>query len=89
MLHTVFFKVTGLLVPEKICLILLPYMDIAAILMMWPGPFEQTLFPLFHGSSIWNLTLIDQSVSDEKIFKIVWTTDDDARRRMIEALSAS
>ena len=34
----------------------LPYMDIAAILFMWPRPFEQSFVPLSHGGSIWNLT---------------------------------
>ena len=37
-------------------------MGMAAILVMWPGPFEQTSF-------IWNLTLIGPVVSQEKMFK--------------------
>ena len=36
---------------------------------MWPGPFEQTFVPQSHGGIIWNLTLTDQVVSEEKIFK--------------------
>ena len=48
---------------------LLPYMALVAILVIWPGPFEQTVVPLSHRSSIWNLTFIGPVVSDEKIFK--------------------
>ena len=47
----------------------LPYMGKVAILVMWPGPFEQTFVPPSHRSSIWNLTLIGPVVSEEKIFK--------------------
>ena len=55
----------------------LPYMGMAAILVMWPGPFEQTFVPPSHGGSIWNLTLIGQAVSEEKMFKECgwWRTD--------------
>ena len=45
----------------------LPYMGMAAIMVMWPGPFEQTLVPPSHRSSIWNLT--GPVVSAEKMFK--------------------
>ena len=38
-----------------------------AILVTWPGPFEQIRSPS-HGGSIWNLILIDQTVSEEKMF---------------------
>ena len=48
-------------------------MSVAAILVMWPGPFEQTFVPPSHGDSTWNLTLIGQAVSEGKIFR-VWTT---------------
>ena len=44
-------------------------MGMAAILVMWTGPFEQTFVPPSHGGFIWNLTLIGQAVSEEKIFK--------------------
>ena len=47
----------------------LAYMGMAAILVMWPGPFEQTFVPPSHRSSIWNLTLIGPVVSEEKMFK--------------------
>ena len=44
-------------------------MGMAAILVMWSGSFEQTFVPPSHGGSIWNLTLIGQVVSEEKMFK--------------------
>ena len=44
-------------------------MGMVAILVTWPGPFEQTFVPPSHGGSIWNLTLIGQAVSEEKMFK--------------------
>ena len=47
----------------------LPYIGMAAILVIWPGPFEQTFIPPSHGGSILNLTLIGQAVSEEKMFK--------------------
>ena len=47
----------------------LPYMDMAAILLMWPGPFEQTFVPPSQRSSIWNLTLTGPVVSEQKMFK--------------------
>ena len=50
-------------------------MDMAAILVMWPGPFEQTFIPPSHRNSIWNMTLTGLVVS-EKMFKECgrWTT---------------
>ena len=47
---------------------LLPYMGMAAILVMWPGPFEQTFVPPSHGGSIWNLASIGPVASEEKLF---------------------
>ena len=44
-------------------------MGMVAILVMWPGAFEQTFVPAPHRSSIRNLTLIGSVVSDEKMFK--------------------
>ena len=44
-------------------------MGMAAILVMWPGPFEQTFVPPSHGDSIWNLASIGPVVSEEKMFK--------------------
>ena len=33
-------------------------MGVAAILVMWPGPFEQSFVPASYGVSIWNMNLI-------------------------------
>ena len=56
---------------EEDILRFLPYMYIgmAAILVMWPGLFEQTIVAPSHRSSIWNLTLIGPVVSEEKMFQ--------------------
>ena len=43
-------------------------MRMAAILVIWLGPFEQTLVPPSHRSTIWNLT--DWLVSEVKTFKV-------------------
>ena len=47
-------------------------MGMAAILVTWPGPFQQTFVPPFHRGSIWNLT--GPVVSEEEMFKRVRTT---------------
>ena len=47
-------------------------MGMAAIFVMWPGPFEQTFIPSSHRSSIWNLALFGAVVSEEER----WTTTD-------------
>ena len=44
-------------------------MGVVAILVMWPGLFEQAFVLPSHGGSIWNLTLIGQAVSEEKKLK--------------------
>ena len=44
-------------------------MGMAAILVEWPEPFEQTFVPPSHGDSIWNLASIGLVVSEEKRFK--------------------
>ena len=44
-------------------------MGMAAILVMWPGPFEQTLFPLSQGETTWNLASFGPVVSEEKMFE--------------------
>ena len=46
-------------------------MGMAAILVMWPGPVEQTFVPPSHGGSIWNLASIGPVVSEEKMFENV------------------
>ena len=63
----------------------LPYMGMAATLVMWPGPFQQTFVPPSQRSSIWNLTLICLVVSEEKMFKECGRRmTDDRRRRTTE-----
>ena len=49
----------------------LPYMGMAAMLVMWPRPFEQLFFPKGPGGSIYNLVAIGPVVSEEKSFEIV------------------
>ena len=44
-------------------------MGMAAILVIWPEPFEQTFIPPSNGDSIWNLASIGTVVSEEKMFK--------------------
>ena len=44
-------------------------MGMVAIWVMWPGLFKQSFIPPSHGGSIWNLPLIGQVVSEEKMFK--------------------
>ena len=58
------------LVPEKKNFFMfLPYMSMAAILLMWPKPFKQTFVPPSHGAS--NLASIGLVVSQEKKFENV------------------
>ena len=46
-------------------------MGMAAMLVMWPIPFEQLFFPKGPGGCIWNLVAISPLVSEEKSFEIV------------------
>ena len=46
-------------------------MGVAAILVMWPEPFELTFVPASQGVSICYLNLIGPVVSEEKMFEIV------------------
>ena len=46
-------------------------MGMVAILVMWPGPFEQTFVPPSQGGSIWILASIGPAVSKEKMFENV------------------
>ena len=46
-------------------------MGMAAILVMWPGRFEQTFVLPSQGGSIWNLVSIGLVVSEEKMFENV------------------
>ena len=63
-------KVIGPLVLEMIFEGFLPCMGMAAVLVIWPRPHEQTFIPPSHWGSIWNLALIGQAVL-EKILKMV------------------
>ena len=49
----------------------LPYMGIAAILVMWPGRNIQIFFPPLSRGCIWNLIEIGPVVSEEKSFENV------------------
>ena len=49
----------------------LPYMGVAAILVMWPRCREQTFVPPTQGGFTKNLALIGQAVSEKKMFVIV------------------
>ena len=69
------YKVIGPLVLEKIFEEFLPYMAVAAILVMWPIPREQTFVPPSHWGSIWNLALIGQAVLEKQIFENGGRTD--------------
>ena len=46
-------------------------MGMAAILVMWPEPFERFFVPPNRGGYIWNLVTIGPVVSEEKSFEIV------------------
>ena len=79
MLHTKFQGHRSIGSGEEDFLRFLPYMGMAAMLVMWPGPFEQLFFPKGPGGCIWNLVAIGPVVSEEKSFEIVdgrRTTDD-------------
>ena len=52
MLHTKFQGHWPFDSGEKDFLMFLPYMGMVAILVMLPGPFEQTFVPPSHGGSI-------------------------------------
>ena len=49
----------------------LPYIGMAAMLIMWPGLFEQLYFPKALVVYIWNLVTISLAVSEEKLFESV------------------
>ena len=55
-------------------------MGVAAILVMWPEPFEQTFVPASQGVSICNLNLIGPVVAEEKMFEIADRRTDDGRQ---------
>ena len=53
-------------------------MGMAAILVMWPRPREQTFVPLTHEDSTWNLASTGPAVLVKKIFENDGRTDDGA-----------
>ena len=65
----------------------LSYMGTAAILIKWPGLYEQTFVPPSYRSIILNLTLIGPVVSEEKMLKVCGrrTTTDDGGLPIIKA----
>ena len=69
---------------EEDFLSFLPYMGMAAMLVMWPRSFEQLFFPKGPGGCIWNLVAINPVVSEEKSFEIV-----DGRRTTAPAYTIS
>ena len=71
MLHTKFQGHRSIGSGEEDFLRFLPYMGMAAMLVMWPRPFEQLFFPKGPGGCIWNLVAIGPVVSEEKSFEIV------------------
>ena len=71
MLHTKFQGHWSIDSGKKDFLRFLPYMGMAAILVMWPAPFEQLFVPPTPGGYIWNLVTIGPVVSEEKSFEIV------------------
>ena len=71
MLHTKFHGHWSIGSGEEDFLRFLPYMGMAAMLVMWPRSFEQFFFPKVPGGCIWNLVAIRPVVSEEKSFEIV------------------
>ena len=43
-------------------------MGLAAILVMWPGPFIKKNVPSSEGDTKWNLALIGHAVSEKKMY---------------------
>ena len=60
---------------KKIFKRFLPYIGVAAILVMWPTTRELTFVPPSHWGSIWNLALIGPAVLEKKIFENGGRTD--------------
>ena len=59
-------------------------MGMAASLVMWPGPFEQTYVPPSQGGSIWNLASIGpEGFRGEDVWKC-WDTNTQTYMRTTE-----
>ena len=89
MLHTKFQGHWSIGSGEEEFLRFLPYMGMAAILVMWPRSFEQLFFPKGPGGCIWNLVAINPVVSEEKSFEIVDGRTTDGRRTTEPAYTIS
>ena len=80
--HISSFMDIGPVVPEKkIFEGFLPYMVMAAILVKWLRPFEQTFVSPVHRGSTWNLTSIGPVVSEKKMFENVDRQTEDRRQQ--------
>ena len=77
MLHTKFLENQSTGSREEF-LMILPYMGVAAILVMWSRCREQTIIPPTHRGSKQILALIGQSVSEEKMYEECERTTTDA-----------
>ena len=71
MLHTKFQGHWFIDSGEEDFLMFIRYMGMAAMLVMWPRPFEQLSFPKLPEGSIWNLVAIGPVATEEKSFEIV------------------
>ena len=90
MLHTKFQGHWSIGSGEEDFLRFLPYMGMAAMLVMWPRSFEQLFFPKGPGGCIWNLVAIGPVVSEKKSFEIVdGRRTDDGRRTTEPAYTIS
>ena len=89
MLHTKFQGHWSIGSGEEDFLRFLPYMGMAAMLVMWPRSFEQLFFPKGPGGCIWNLVAIGPVVSEEKSFEIVDGRRTDGRRTTEPAYTIS
>ena len=89
MLHTKFQGHWSIGSGEEDFLRFLPYMGMAAMLVMWPKPFEYLFFPKGPGDCIWNLVAIGPVVSEEESFEIVDGRTTDGRRTTEPAYTIS
>ena len=71
-LFTYMYKMLGKYDVQPVWLVeVLPYMGVAAILVMWPRPREETFVAPSHRGSIWNLALIGPAVWRRRSLKMV------------------
>ena len=89
MLHTKFQGHWSIGSGEEDFLRFLPYMGMAAMLVMWPRSFEQLFFPKGPGGCIWNLVAIGLVVSEKKSFETVDGRRTDGRRTTEPAYTIS